>query len=407
MSRSRLETTVALLVIGAGLVLTFVVGLFSYMNLTAPSLHPDPSGVTAVARAEPSRAWAAAAEDGRRIAREAVSAQNLPGLSVAVGVDNRIAWAEGFGNADLEQQTPVTPDTRFRIAQLSIPFTSAAAGLLFEQHRLDLDDEIQAAVPDFPKKPWPVTLRQLMAQVAGIRDDAGDEEPISVRCDRTADGLQRFADQALLFQPGTKFHLSSYGWILVSAAIEQAAEEPFFTFMRARIFEPLGMNATRPDVASEAIPDRATFYFPRFAGEPKYGPELTRTGDYSCFAGAAAFLSTPTDIARFALALDSGKLLQPATVAMLQTPQRLASGEQTGYGLGWKLETVSLAGRPARMAGHDTKPDFLGGTATLITFPEHGLVVAVATNISFADTHAVALRVADAFARQPTNSSGR
>ena len=400
MSRGRTETALALLVVGAGLVLTFIVGLFAYMNVTAPSLHPDPQKVPSAAREEPPHEWAAAAESGRSLARKAVKEQNLPALSIAVGVNGRIVWAEGFGYADLERQIPAGPDTQFRIADVSIPLTSAAVGLLLEKQKLHLDAEIQTYVPEFPKKPWPVTVRQLMGHIAGVRNDAGDEEQISVPCDRTIAALGRFADRSLLFEPGTRFRPSSYGWILVSAAVEAAADEPFFPFMRAQVFDPLQMRATRPDFAGDSVPDRATFYFPRFAGETRYGPELTRSGDYSCFAGAGAFLSTPSDLVRFALAIDSGKFLQPSTLATLQTAQRLTSGESTGYGLGWKLETVPLAGHATRMAGHDTKRDFLGGTTSLMTFPERGLVVAVTSNISFADTHSIALEIAEAFAER-------
>ena len=102
--------------------------------------------------------------------------------------------------------------------------------------------------------------------------------------------------------------------------------------------------------------------------------------------------------------MSSGKLLQPATVATLQAPQRLTSGEQTKYGLGWSLDTVPLAGKPERMAGHGTKPDFIGGSAYLMTFPDRGLVVSVASNTSFADLQAVASKVAEAFA-QPEGTS--
>ena len=86
-----------------------------------------------------------------------------------------------------------------------------------------------------------------------------------------------------------------------------------------------------------------TFFFPRYAADPRYGPDVMRPVDYSCYAGASAFLSTPSDLVRFGIALKNGKLLQPATVKLLQTSQRLPSGEETGYGLGWDLETVSLS----------------------------------------------------------------
>ena len=383
--------------VAVGLLATFVAGLFVYVTATARPLHPDPQAAPSVTRAAPSPEWADATKHGQHLVRASLTGQNLTGVSVAVGIGGDIVWAEGFGFADLEKRTTVTPDTRFRVGDTSIALTSAAVGLLLEKQRLNLDADIQIYVPEFPEKQWPVNLRQLMGHTAGIRNDAGNEESLSP-CERTLDGLQRFANSPLRFEPGTHYRSSSYGWILVSAAVESAAKEPFFSFMRTQIFEPLGMTATRPDSAREAIPDRATFYFPRFAGDTRYGPELTREGDHSCFAGAGAFLSTPSDLVRFGMALSRGKLLQPATVELLQTPQRLASGEETGYGLGWKLETVSLAGELVRMAGHGTKPDFIGGTAYLMTFPERGIVVAATSNISFADLKSVALKVAHVFA---------
>ena len=185
----------------------------------------------------------------------------------------------------------------------------------------------------------------------------------------------------------------------MSAAIEAAANEPFLSYMRKQIFERLGMDHTEADSATEPIPDRATPYFPRFAADPRYGPDLMRQIDLSCYAGSSAFLSTPSDLVRFGMAINSGKLLQPATVQLLQTSQRLPSGQETGYGLGWDLETVALAGKQTRTVGHDG--DTLGGmVASLTTFPEHGIVVAVTSNISYADTSGVASKIAGAFAEQ-------
>ena len=116
----------------------------------------------------------------------------------------------------------------------------------------------------------------------------------------------------------------------MSAVVEAAADEPLLSFMRRQIFEPLGMDDTIADSATEAIANRATSYFPRFAANPRYGPDLMREIDYSCYAGSSVFLSTPSDLVRFAMAIDSGKLLQPATVQLFQTSQRLASGRGDG-----------------------------------------------------------------------------
>jgi CubicO group peptidase (beta-lactamase class C family) len=406
------KTVLAVIAIPPFLIGLFVVGLFVYMNATMRPLHSDPNGVPSVTYSPSVPKWADAIAQGRQLARAGLLEQNLPGLSVAVGAGGELVWAEGFGYADLEKKTPVRPETRFRVGDASKAVTSAAVGLLLENNKLHLDDEIQMHVPEFPKKPWPVTLRHLMAQVAGVPTDQGDEAPLanaagddgnpSARCDRVVDGFQmdNFAKRELRFEPGTKYYPSSYGWVLVSAAVEAAGGEPFFSFMRRRVFEPLGLRDTTIDIATEPIPDRATFYFPKFAGDPRYGPQDVRQGDHSCYFGAGAFLSTPSDLVKFGMAFNSGKLVKPDTVKLLQTEQQLASGEATGYGLGWKVETLPLAGEPTRMAGHASKEDFIGGSTYLMTFPDRGLVVAVMTNTSFADANAMALKVAEAFARK-------
>jgi CubicO group peptidase (beta-lactamase class C family) len=372
------------------------------MSATATPLHPNPKEVPSITHSAPPPTWTDAVKRGQEAVRTSLSEQNLTGLSVAVGIGGEIVWAEGFGWADLENRVPIDPDMRFRIGTASTALTSAAVGLLLEDGRLKLDDVIQTYVPEFPQHQWPVTLRQLMGHVAGVPNDGGDEGPLFTKhCARPVEALQFFRgyERELLFEPGTQYHYSSYGWIAVSAAIEAAANEPFLTFMQKQIFEPLGMRDTRADSLTEPIPNRATPYFPRFAADPRYGLHLMRPLDYSCYAGSSVFLSTPSDLVRFGMAINSAKLLQPATVALLQTSQRLTSGQETGYGLGWEIESVALADAQTRWVGHEGT--LLGGVAaSLMTFPEQAIVVSVVSNISYADTEAVALTIAQAFAER-------
>ena len=230
-----------------------------------------------------------------------------------------------------------------------------------------------------------------MGHVAGVRHYRGEADyTISAHCERAADGLPRFASDPLLFEPQTRYSYSTYGWILVSAAIEAVAAEPFFTFMHTQIFKPLGMSETTSDSGTAPAPERVTFYYRNF------GREITPTVDYSCFAGAGGFLSTPSDLVRYGMAISSGKLLQPATVSTLQTPQRLASGEETGYGLGWMLETVTLGGEPTRLVSHASRT-LMGASTSFLVFPERGIVVAATANISFANTRWIAMSIARAF----------
>ncbi|HYP08867.1 MAG TPA: serine hydrolase domain-containing protein [Bryobacteraceae bacterium] len=413
--------------------LLVIPAVWVFVTVTSKPLHPVAADVPTVGNAAPaSGAVSNRVEKARQIALTHLVAKNLPGLSVAVGVDGNVVWAEGLGFADLEGSVRVTPAHRFRIGTASIALTSAAVGLLIEKGRLKLGDEIQAYVPEFPRKQWPVTLRQVMGHTAGLTNDSGDEGPLfSQHCEKPVEALPAFAETPLRFQPGTDFRHSSYGWIVVSSAVEAAARQPFLRFMRERIFDPVGMRDTAPDpsrmeddddfpVANlirelifdpRARRDRAgrppsaeeagqgplvTAYFPRFAADPGYGLHLMRPLNYSCYAGASVFVSTPSDLARFGMAVQSGQLLQPATVGMLQTSQRLASGEGTDYGLGWYVKTATVNGRSTRLVGHDGHS--LGGmVASLVMLPEYRVVVAVTSNISYADTFSVAVKVGEAF----------
>lgn len=396
-----LVSTAVVVVCAAG------VGLYTFLTAMATAVHPNPADVPSVMHAAPLQKWAGAVEQAQRLARAGLVEQNLPGLAVAVGVGSDLVWAEGFGFADLDTRVPVAPTTRFRIGHASKALTSAAVGLLLERGRLDLDDEIQKYVATFPEKQWTVTLRQLMGHVAGVRHyrDESDYTP-SAHCERASDGLQPFAADPLRFQPETQYGYSTFGWILVSAVVEAAAKEPFFTFMRTQVFQPLGMRDTTIDSTTDAIRDRATFYDPRMSGDPAFGPEVSASVDYSCFAGAGAFVSTPTDLVRFGMALGSGTLLKPDTVTMLQTPQQLLSGDETEYGLGWMLEALTLAGESTRLAGHASRT-LLGSSTSFMTFPDRGIVVAVMSNTSDASVRSIALNIAQVFAEEGKTPAGR
>ena len=170
---------------GVAVLIAVGLGGYAYILGTMTPLHPNAEDVTSVTNADPGQQWTGTVARARRIVRASLSEQNLPGLSVAVGAGGDIVWAEGFGWADLEERVPVGPGTRFRIGTASTALTSAAVGLLLESDRLKLDDEIQVYLPEFPVKQWPVTLRQLMGHVAGVRTDSGDEGPLlSSHCER-------------------------------------------------------------------------------------------------------------------------------------------------------------------------------------------------------------------------------
>ncbi|HUF23139.1 MAG TPA: serine hydrolase domain-containing protein, partial [Vicinamibacterales bacterium] len=216
MAKSSTQTILWIIVAIPVLIFLFVVGLWTFVIATTRPIHPDAQRIPAVAESTPPADWTVTVEQARQAVRADVAQMNLPGLSVAVAVDGDIVWAEAFGWADVENRVEAAPNTRFYIGSASKMLTSAAAGMLVEKGALNLDAEIQTYVPAFPKKPWPITVRQLMAHMSGLRRDAGDEEPMREHCDGTLEAMPRFADKNLLFEPGTAYRYSNYGWILVS-----------------------------------------------------------------------------------------------------------------------------------------------------------------------------------------------
>ena len=429
---SRFKKRIAIAVLAAGLLLSAVLAILPmFVSSMATPLHAQPERAPSAAESEPSPEWADAVTRARHIVRTALVEQNLPGLSVAVGTGGNVVWAEAFGWSNIKDQTPVTPQTRFRISTTSEALTSAAIGALLEKNRINLDDEIQKYVPEFQKKQWPVTLRQVMAHVSGLPAD--DVNTLNrQRCERPADALPVFADRELLFEPGTQYRYSHYDWILASLAIEAASGQPFLTFMHDQVFAPLGMNGTGAESAKEENPgahgedaedapplvafhdlvlepiglghrpkeptEWATAYVRGWGPKAafRHGVHVQFPRNLSCYAGARAFFSTPSDLVRFGLAVNSGTLLQPATVQSLQAAQQLRSGQTISHGLGWDRQTVTLAGAQTEMVGHNTGPA-TGTVVSLMTFPDRGLVVAVMSNIAHADAATLAMKIAEGF----------
>src|SRR5439155_4185937 len=187
-------------------------------------------------------------------------ATRIPGVQVAVAVNGKLVWSEGFGYADVARKRPVTRETQFRIGSVSKPLTATAVALLYEQGKLDLDAPVQRYVPSFPDKGVPITTRQLAGHLAGIRHYRGDEFLLNRRFTSVLEGLTIFQGDSLLFPPGTKFSYSTYGWNLISAVVEAAAGQDFLSYMGRNVFRPLGMTHTAADRVDSLIPNRTRFY---------------------------------------------------------------------------------------------------------------------------------------------------
>ena len=302
---------------------------------------------------------------------DSMTKAGVPGVSITVMRNGQTIWSEGLGWADVEQRVPVTALTRFRVGSVSKPLTSVAVGLLVDAHKLDLDAPVQRYVPSFPRKRWPISTRLVAGHLAGIRHYRGDEFLMKAHFANVMDGLKIFENDSLLFEPGTKFAYSSYGWNLVSAVVEKASGIPFLRFMQDSVFAPLGMTHTVADYVDSIVPFRARWY----TGSADSGVLNAPYVDNSYKWAGGGFLSTTEDLARFGEELLEGTLLADSTRQLLWTPQLLKNGGRSEYGIGWFSGKDKKGRTRVSHSGGS-----VGGTAFLVIYPAEHVVVALLCN---------------------------
>jgi serine beta-lactamase-like protein LACTB len=307
---------------------------------------------------------------------KAISAQmsrlGIPGLSVAVVVDHKLRWSSGYGLADVENYVPAKAATAYRLGSISKPITAAAVMQLVERGKLDLDAPIQKYCPAFPAKQWPVTARQLLGHLAGVRHYKNDAEYGSTRhYSGVVEGLEMFKDDPLLFEPGTKYSYTTHGFAVLGCAVEGASGMSFEDYERENVFKPAGMDRIRVDNVTDIIPNRAQGYQKTQTGE------LRNSGlaDTSYKIPGGGFISTVEDLAKFAIAMQTGVLVKKDTLDQMWTSQKTRDGKATGYGMGWGvherngMKEVEHGGAQQRVSTY------------LYTIPEKGLAVVLMTNL--------------------------
>jgi serine beta-lactamase-like protein LACTB, mitochondrial len=323
------------------------------------------------------------------VLRGLVAEQQLVGLAAALIEDGVFSRAFHLGLADREGGVPVGEETLFRWASISKPLTAVAALQLVEQGALDLERDVREWVPEFPAQRWPLNARQLLAHQGGIVHYTNGEV-LRVRREYATEhpfvdlvqALDHFAASPLLFEPGTRYSYTTHGYMLLGAVVERAGGAPFAQQVQARIGGPAGLATLRPDYQWEAIPGRAVGY-------RRLGPAIVRSRDtdVSWKLAGGGYLSAVGDLARFAAALCGEELLPAATLRGMWTRQATASGELTGYGLGFALSRKDGRLRVAHSGSQEK-------VRTLMQlFPDEGRGLVLMTNSEWAELAPIAERL--------------
>ncbi|HET6670713.1 MAG TPA: serine hydrolase [Pyrinomonadaceae bacterium] len=269
-------------------------------------------------------------------ARKQMALDKTVGLSIGFIKDDFV-WAKGYGYADLENKSPAKAESAYRLASVSKPMTALAVLQLVEKGKIDLDAEVQTYVPYFPKKQWPVTVRQVLGHLGGISHYKNPANELHIKEHKsTRDAIAIFENFDLIAEPGTRYSYSSYGYNLLGAIIEAASGMLYGDYMRQNIWQPLAMTDTRMDDPLEVIPNRVRGY-QLINGQVKNSEFI----DISSRFAAGGTRSTVPDLLKFAKGIMDGKLLKNDTMNAMATSMSTRAGRLTNYGMGWQTEPAN------------------------------------------------------------------
>ena len=322
----------------------------------------------------------AAADSVDDYVRAAMAGRKIPGVSIAIVRDGKIAKAEGYGFANVELSVPATADTIYQSGSTGKQFTAAGILLLAEDGKLSLDDRLSKHFPDGPSAWHRITIRQLLTHTSGIKDY--DENDVELHKDYDEDALLKvMKGLPIQFEPGTQWSYSNSGYLILGLLTSKLAGKHWSEFQAERLFVPLGMTTTRVISEKDIVKNRAAGYELDAKGELGnqgwVAPSLNRCAD-----GALYF--SVKDLAAWDVALRERKFLKPASFDAWWTPVRLASGTTFQYGFGWNIAEQ----RGQRLIEHGGS--WQGFRAAIARYADQGLTVAVLTNLSAAQPEAMA-----------------
>ncbi|MGH7991418.1 MAG: serine hydrolase domain-containing protein [Limisphaerales bacterium] len=303
-------------------------------------------------------------------------AHHVPGVACLVMKNARTVKTFYGGEANLEWNAPVGPDTVFEIGSISKQFAAASILLLQEEGKLSVNDAISKYLTNTPPAWGNIKIRHLLSHTSGIHS-YDEMEGFELREHLTqAQFIRQLARHPLDFQPGEKWAYCNAGYNLLGYIVENVSGEDYLSFLREHIFTPLGMTHSAFRDPLQVLPHRAAGY------AFEHGRYYNRDCDLTGLFAAGAIVSTVSDLAKWDTALLDDGLLRKSSKKLWWTPARLNDGRpvpvspdgKRTYGFGWFLETVD----GHRNIGHSGITS--GFSAANELYPDDHLVVIVLSN---------------------------
>jgi CubicO group peptidase (beta-lactamase class C family) len=291
------------------------------------------------------------------------------GLSAAIAVDGRLIWSGGFGHANLQHAVEAGPEMVSRIGSISKPISAVLTLVLAQRGWLDLDEPIGTYISEYPTSGRAITTRQLLSHTSGIRHYAGDEAFSNIAYGDVLDQLAVFWSDSLLFEPGSAYSYSTYGYTVLSVLAQRVAGKPWPELLNEVIAQPLGLRTLQPERRDQVVPHLASFYRRSSDGLPANAPDVNQS---NVWAGGG-LVASATDLVNFAVGVADGELLTQSVLDEMWRKQTPGEGDLP-YGLGWII--IERGGR--RLVGHTGGTP--GATGMLLLAPDDRAAVALLSN---------------------------
>jgi len=307
----------------------------------------DPSGYEELPWSEKSSRGADGSVEIEKHVKRAGEKDIFSGV-VLVSAKNKTMTSMAVGFANQSFNIPNRIDTKFNIGSIDKMFTSLSIAQLAHSGKLSLQDKLADFLPNYPNRHAAerITVYHLLTHSAGLgnlfeRPKYDNRKKYGI----SSDFLPVFADEPLLFEPGSKSSYSNEGYIVLGAIIEELSGENYHDYVRKHIHDPAGMIETGPYALDETVPNVATGYMryedDPFGLEPRHPNHMFLGWRGNACGGG---YSTAPDLLRFATTLRSYKLVTKNLTDEFTTPH----GQMRNYGLGFEVETIN----GKRVIGH-------------------------------------------------------
>ena len=295
--------------------------------------------------------------------------QKIPGISLAILRDGKIALVRSYGLSNVEHRVPVKPETIFQSGSIGKQFTAAAVMILVEDGKLSLDDKIRRYFPDAPESWKHITVRHLLTHTSGMGDYPAD---MDTRRDYTEDEFFAVIKSApLLYPPGARWEYSNLDYVTLGILIHKVTGKFYGDFLAERVFRPLDMRTARVISEADIVPHRAAGY--RLVGGTLKNQEWVSPSTNTTADGSLYF--TILDLVKWDAALYTGKLLRPSSLAEMWRPVKLDNGTEKAYGFGWHTDEM----HKRRIVYHGGA--WQGFKSFIVRFPDDKLTIIFFANL--------------------------